>query len=446
MLASCSGETGAPKTTGAAAEASDATKATAGAKATTGAPAPAVGKAPPSAATVTPASARAVAEKAGSAAATPGAPVAAVVAGATPADGVKPAAPGEKPLWDGSETPDVDAMFPARKQPNEPLPEELLKQIRYRMRDVSKAPIALRDAIYLPREDGSAEVLAIYEVSTYEDCVQRHGGSRKKARAACLPEVQTLSSAETGDEDTKVRLNRNCRNYGVVRASLSARELIDDADRLKVSALELPQASCELRSLQQFFLDDIDRDGRPELVIAATAARELIEDQRRSQAVVIEEERLLWVLDVGAALTEQLQLSVAKYSSDARTVWVDLNRDERPDLVQIADCRRDELYDEEDRCDESLRDRTWYLYDREADRWRDDEAPPPKARATKPAGDKPSDLAGDKPSDLVGDKPSDLVDDKPSDQANDKPSDKAAGGSAAAGKPAPVAPAAGGAQ
>lgn len=395
MLAGC-GESGAPKATGATTEAANAVKAaaadgkaqpSAGSK---GAPAGATAdKAAPAGAAVdktAPAGAAA-----GSAAATPGTTAAA-------AAGVKPTAPGEKPLWDGSAPDDVVALFPARKQPKEPLPEELQKKIRYKLRDVSKAPIALRDAIYLPREDGSAEVLAIYELSTYEDCVQRFGGSRKKARTACLPELQTVRDYSSGeDESTKVRLNRDCRNYGVVRASLAPREIVADDKRLKVATIELPQASCELRSLQQFFLEDIDRDERPELVIAATAAREVIEGQRRSDAVITEEERLLWVLDVGEALSEQFHASVGKYSPYARTVWIDLNRDERPDVVQIADCRRgDDTYEEEDRCDELLLDRTWYLYNREADRWEDDEAPPPKAKAATPADDKASDKTDDK--------------------------------------------------
>jgi hypothetical protein len=272
-----------------------------------------------------------------------------------------------KPLFAGENSDDVKAMFPRHKAPKEPLPEDVQRMIRYRMRDVSKAPIALRDAIYLPREDGGAEVLAVYEVSAYEECVQRHGGSRKKARDACLPELQTLRDRSAEDEEgAKVRLNRDCRNYGVVHASRAPFDQTVKGDRWKVSTLALPRASCKL-SLQQLFLDDIDRDGRPELVLGGTTSNEEIEE-RNSETVVSREARLLWVFDVGEELTEQLQLLVAERWGAGETFWADLNGDRRADLVQLEDCLVG-IGDSESQCDRVLLDRVWHLYDSQGDRW-----------------------------------------------------------------------------
>jgi hypothetical protein len=329
-----------------------------------------------------------------------------------------------KPLLGDEDPEDVIAAFPARKRPKEPLPEELQQQIRGELRGVSKAPIVLRDTLYLPREDGSAEVLAIYQMSVYEDCMARHPGSRRKARAACLPEKAEITQEwdNQGQEDkVEVELNTECLTYGVVRASLAGRAA--EGDRLKVSHLALPEANCRLTALKQFFLDDIDRDGRPELVIAGTAAREVIEAQRRTSSVVTEAEDLLWVLDIGEALTRQLTLSVSRYSAAARTVWVDLDRDERVDLVQIEDCRNDYMYEEEDKCAEVLLPRIWHVYDPALDRWEDDEKPP-IAKPDKAATDKPTDRAA-------------------ADKATDPP---AADKTAVPGKPAAAVPASGSAQ
>jgi pyruvate/2-oxoglutarate dehydrogenase complex dihydrolipoamide acyltransferase (E2) component len=158
-----------------------------------------------------------------------------------------------------------------------------------------------------------------------------------------------------------------------------------------VRHLDLPDAGCELRSLEQFFLDDVDRDGRRELVVDAISASEEIEGHRRGESVEVHEVRQLWVLELGgqqAAPREQLHLLVTKHLDvrEQRMFWVDLNRDERPDLVQLADCEANELELDDDPglCDDRVMARTWHLYHRELDRWIDDEAPATAAAAAPP--------------------------------------------------------------
>jgi hypothetical protein len=289
-----------------------------------------------------------------------------------PVPATPPAAPTPaiaKALLADKDPKDVERLFPARKRPREQLPDLLQRRIRNKLRDVSKAPIALRDAIYLPREDGSAEVLAIYELSAYEDCVLRHGGSRKAARAQCLPELQEVSGVYSS---FKVRLNAKCRSYGVAHASLGATA---EGAKLQVTHYALAEDVCKVVSLRQFFLDDVDRDGEPELVLEATGEREEIFEDGRAHNYAVGENgtNYLWVLKIGEEMTEQIHFSMADYRSD-ESWWVDLNHDERPDLVQIADCKREGYDPERDPCDETLLTRIWHVYDREQDRWLDDEA------------------------------------------------------------------------
>lgn len=351
--------------------------------------------------------------------------------------------PGEQPLHAQADD-DVEAAFPARREPDKELPEELRAQIRSKLRVVSKAPIALRDAIYLPQEDGSAEVIGLYELSAYEDCVQRATGSKRAARRDCLPAKETLSDYDSGEEETtEVQLNTNCRLYGLVHASFAPKAKTaaapgaataaattvmaamaaeatatppakkkkkkaakDDAgaeanSSLRIAHRPLEEASCEVTSLDQFFLADVDRDERRELVLGITTEREVIESGRRSQSVATRSTQLLWVLEVGevgAEMPEQLALTVSEYGT-GRTVWVDLNRDERVDLVQVADCE-DPPYGMGEPCVEEELKRTWLLYDRELDRWVDDQPKPiaaPKPPAAPPVQAAPTPAAAPAP-------------------------------------------------
>ena len=300
--------------------------------------------------------------------------------------------------------PELDRWFLGRHEETAALPEAMQKRIRYQLREVSKAPIALRSFIQIPGDNGASEVIAIYEFSAYEDCVKQYR-TRKEARDACLPELENVTDHSDGESKTrKVRLNRSCRKYGVAYASFAAPAASEDpaaseaGGALKVVSVPMPHAECELTSLEDFFVADVDRDGRRELVLNSMSSNEVIEDQRRGQAVVNRQERTLWVIELGEVLVEQLSLPVARYQLQwQRVFWRDLNRDERPDLVQIEDCNRDTQF-EEDPCPEELLTRTWYLYNRELDRWVDDAEkarpapaappatpPPPAAPPTPPA-------------------------------------------------------------
>lgn len=257
-----------------------------------------------------------------------------------------------------------------------PVPELLQKRIRYQLRDVSPAPLALREAQLVSAADGSAEVVGFYEFSVYEDCVKREGGSRKAAREKCLPELETIYDYNTPDgerEERQVRLNRECKRYGLFYARVGA--ALDPAKgSLVVAHVALPEEDCELSSAE-LALSDHDLDGRRELVAEMRLGREVIEDQRRGTSVADDEHRYLRVLEVGAELRPQFELVVDAQGPGAEVTWVDLDRDERVDLVHKVGCHPGMgMSEEEERqCDDEVRERVWYRYDRELDTWLDDE-------------------------------------------------------------------------
>lgn len=265
----------------------------------------------------------------------------------------------------------AEAPLAAAKAP--PVPELLQKRIRYQLREVSPAPLALREAQLVPAADGSAEVVGFYEFSVYEDCVKRAGGSRKAARERCVPELETIYSYDTGDrEEKQVRLNRECKRYGLFYAQVrNSTDLAKGA--LTVAHAGLPEEDCELSS-SELVLTDHDLDGRRELVADMALGREVIEDRRRGNAVVDARHRYLWVMEVGAELRRQFELVVDADGDGAEVTWVDLDRDERVDLVHKVGCSSSGMSEEEDRqCDDEVRARVWYRYDRERDTWLDDE-------------------------------------------------------------------------
>ncbi len=277
------------------------------------------------------------------------------------------------PAKAGSESVKAEAP-PAAKEPA--VPELLQKRIRYQLREVSPAPLALREAQLVAAADGSAEVVGFYEFSAYEDCVKREGGSRKQAREKCVPELETIYDYNTPDgerEERQVRLNRECKRYGLFYARVGASA--DPAKgALAVAHVALPQEDCELSSAE-LVLADQDLDGRRELVAEMTLGREEIRDLRRGTEVADEEHRYLWVLEVGAELRRQFELVVDAQGPGAEVSWVDLDRDERPDLVHKVGCHPGMgMSEEEERqCDDEVRQRVWYRYDRELDTWLDDE-------------------------------------------------------------------------
>jgi hypothetical protein len=122
----------------------------------------------------------------------------------------------------------LEQLFPARAQPADaPVGEKLQRRIRFALRSVAKAPIALRDLISVPREDGGAEIFGLYQYSAYEECVRGHP-SREEARTKCL--------GTRDDWDNLLRNNRACMRYGLLYARLAAAgpDAADPEDRKSV--------------------------------------------------------------------------------------------------------------------------------------------------------------------------------------------------------------------
>jgi hypothetical protein len=89
----------------------------------------------------------------------------------------------------------IAAAFPDRLLPAEKFSEKMAKRIRYKLRDVTKAPIALRHFIQAPNPDGSLDVFAIYEYGELEGCVRGYP-TRKEGRVACLAKLSKTHRAE----------------------------------------------------------------------------------------------------------------------------------------------------------------------------------------------------------------------------------------------------------
>jgi hypothetical protein len=340
-----------------------------------------------------------------------------------PADGVSPTAEGGKPAAaspsggsgpgaTGSGQPDTDGSgarassaaaapdpsdkrFPLRHTANngDPVTDKIQRRIRYQLRGVSPAPIALRDLLQVTRADGGADVYAIYEVSVYEECV-KGAASRQEGRSKCLEEPVSVVVGDNPNYDyehdrgdrysyKQVRLGRDCRKYGAVHATFGAPpagKSLEEAGSLKVSSLPLPEIDCELKTLSQFFVDDVDADRRPELYLDVTSARPVVRNRRGNYTddIDVEEvQRRRHVLILGAS-GEGLALEAR--IADADVSVRDLNRDGHADLVAIGACLIDlaegSMGWSEPVCVREARERTWYLYDRELDRWVLDGEPP----------------------------------------------------------------------
>lgn len=274
------------------------------------------------------------------------------------------------------------------KPPEPALPESLERRIRYQLRDLSPAPIALRYATLFPGKRGGAEVLGLYEYSMYEDCVKRDGGSRAEARLRCFSDMEVLTDGLFSTHAP--RMNRHCKRLGLFYARIGAApELAKGA--LEVAHLPFTEEDCDLVEVAELAIDDRDGDGRAELVAEVVLGHEApgdlrYEDKAIDQAVV----RVLWVAEAereaALGLRLQLELRAGKNRIDynAELAWADLNSDGRKDLVQVVDCNaRAGAGAHDDTCEIYMRKRIWYLYDRELDEWRelgpDEDKPAPGA-------------------------------------------------------------------
>jgi hypothetical protein len=151
----------------------------------------------------------------------------------------------------------LEAAFPERRVPTEKLSDKMAKRLRYKLRDVTKAPIALRHFIQVPNPDGSLEVFAIYEYGVLESCVRGYP-TRKQGRAACF--AKGLSS--------------DCVKLGAVRAHFGAPKegtSMETSGALTVAAMELQGTNCSADE-ELVFVDDVDRDGKLEMLIDLTTS------------------------------------------------------------------------------------------------------------------------------------------------------------------------------
>lgn len=285
-------------------------------------------------------------------------------------------------------------MFPGRRVRNETLSDKMQRRIRFQLRELTKAPIALRDIIHVPLADGGAEVHAIYEYSVYEDCVKQYE-SREEARANCLEEpvsVVTGTNPDHHDDEDhtdrylykQVRVNRNCRRYGAVYAVFGpapAGKPVTDGGALRVVSLALPKIDCEIQKISQFFVDDVDGDRRPEVYLELTTVRPEVVNRRGSYTDDIDVEELVTKQHVHVLNVGEQELEVQLEMSEVQVRVGDLNRDGHRDVVAIGACLVDLAegamgWPVEPDCPDEMRARGWYLYEVESDRWVLDGPPP----------------------------------------------------------------------
>jgi hypothetical protein len=259
-------------------------------------------------------------------------------------------------------------VFPDRLTPDDALPEKMAKRIRYKLREVAKAPIALRGFIRSPNPDGSLEVFAIYEYSAYEDCVRSYA-TRKEGREQCR---QHLS-------------NGGCVGLGAVRAHFGkpkAGATFETSGSLAVSSMAFADTLCTVSS-EVAFVDDVDRDGKLEMVIDEMTTY-YVSGDRSPDEYSYKRQLFIFpgtdgtgdferVLDSWMAMTSRERSP----SIEVQVQWPDLNRDGHPDLLvsEVPDCANDlmegwtQSEEKEAECEKQPRKQTAYLFDKGSDEW-----------------------------------------------------------------------------
>lgn len=275
----------------------------------------------------------------------------------------------------GAEPQDIAALFPDRVERAEPsaVADKLQRRIRHALRSVAKAPIALRDLISVPRDDGSTEIFGLYQFSAYEECV--HGyATREEARAKCL--------GTRNDIDNTLRNNRACLRFGVLHARVGAPKPTADPDAggsLTVSSQPWPHLFCQIQEYRYFFVADVDQDGALELFALLTTAEEvMIEARSEMETDHLATSTLGNIAIFSAGKKNDHQGFFAFSSADEepqmmgkRTIAPDeqlyelhdLNRDGRLDLLRIDVCNDGSCREWEQR------ERAVFLYDRGTDSW-----------------------------------------------------------------------------
>lgn len=255
-----------------------------------------------------------------------------------------------------------------------PLPDRMNRRIRFRLRPLSKAPVALRTIAYVPSGDGSAEVVATYETSVYEECVRDHP-NRKDGSKACLAKERV----------------RGCVHSGVVWAHFAVPKAgtpPEQGGALTVSTMPLEREICTIQR-EVVRLADLDGDGELELELNVLSAHTPESDNRGMW-----NHSFWWsyyLLREDLAPEKSLSLEVAQweahnsvdgYSSDPLTLFElrDVDHDGRRDLVtyeplDLDTCHPDEKPRDEPEegkpnpCALANRATALYLYDAPADTW-----------------------------------------------------------------------------
>lgn len=261
----------------------------------------------------------------------------------------------------------IEELFPVRYERNETLPDKMQRRIRFQLRTVAKAPIALRDIIHVPHEDGSAEMFALYEYSAYEECVRGYP-TRQEARAACLGD---------GIGNNRLRLNRGCVVLGVVYATFASPGPKDPSDAggaLTVASAPLPGTLCIMGEHKHTFVADVDQDGALELYADFTTGERWggeIRSPGAEPTYYANEQREVVIFSGGKRAGPPLMLRYSEehmYAGnsapqDDLIMLHDLDGDGHLDLIAIEPCS------DAQQCDPEHRERTIYLYDRKLDRW-----------------------------------------------------------------------------
>ena len=272
--------------------------------------------------------------------------------------------------------------FPQRLRPTEKLSDKMAKRIRYALRAVTKAPIALRHFIQVPNPDGSLDVFAIYEYAGLESCIRGHA-TRKEGSIACRRQA---------DETDCVKLGAVRAHFGVPKEGTS----METSGALSVGSTQFEGVNCAADQ-ELVFVDDVDRDGKLEMMIDLTTTDVSGVENR---AAAYWEYRRELVVFTGERGRDPFQLYVDSWDTSepsdvppsplaSEIKMGDFNRDghldflhsESPDCT-LEDERHNRLYDAERDakiawCEKQPRVESVFLYDLQADQW----AEPKKAEA-----------------------------------------------------------------
>jgi len=259
----------------------------------------------------------------------------------------------------------IESLFEVMYTPDEALPEQLRRRIRFRLKDKSRAPIALHHIIDIPKPDGSREVFALYESSVYEDCVQGYA-NRKEGREHCLGEFVDVFDGErepTAEEKRRddgryryrtkqIRLNRDCVALGAVRAVFGPPgpgETAETGGSLAITSIAFTDALCKVDSYNRLLVADIDGDQKLELYVDITTAREELGEVRGPGMSILPKamynsHRHLYILSGNNIANAELSIDLDNTTPPSNPVppelieFRDVDRDGHLDVIETKPC------------------------------------------------------------------------------------------------------------